>query len=248
MMSTDTSWETVYAAKSVPHVMTGHAYSRALVAHLSTTASLMSDLLSSTDALKGVDISDLKRLLESDGDSQDHTVVTVDGQLVAFSTHVQEVLDEAAGRSCGYSISSWLACIAEMIPIFNSAGHFAYAKCTCLYFQQMGKLKQVMPEAEFKMFAEKGMFVARTDHFYGVNFMDQLIEQCLMRLLKVNGGITLGRGITDQLIEQCLMRLLKVNGGITLGRGITDSTMAKFTDALPKCIPICAALEVFALV
>ena len=52
------------------------------------------------------------------------------------------------------------------------------------------------------------MFVARkSDHFYGGNFMDQLIEQCLMRLLKVNGGIT-------------------------HGRSITDSTLAKFTGAL----------------
>ena len=41
------------------------------------------------------------------------------------------------------------------------------------------------------------------------------------------------------------------DGGITHGRGtthgrcITDSTLAKFTGALPKCIPICAALEEF---
>ena len=83
----------------------------------------------------------------------------------------------------------------------------------------MGKLKQVMPEAEFKMFAEKGMFIARrTDHLYGSNFMDQLIEQCLTRLLKVNGGIN-------------------------QGRGIMDSTLAKFTGTIPKSIPICAALE-----
>ena len=42
-------------------------------------------------------------------------------------------------------------------------------------------MKVVMPEAEFKMFAEKGMFVARRIYyFYGGNFKDQLIEQCLM--------------------------------------------------------------------
>ena len=46
----------------------------------------------------------------------------------------------------------------------------------------MRKPKQVVPEAEFKMFAEKGLLVARTYHLYGDNFMDQLIEQCLMRL------------------------------------------------------------------
>ena len=86
----------------------------------------------------------------------------------------------------------------------------------------MGKLNQVMPEAEFKIFAEKRMFFAwRSDHLYGGNFMDQLIEQCMVSLLKVNGGIT-------------------------HGRGITDSTLATFKGTLPKCITICAAFEEFA--
>ena len=31
-------WETVYAGNSVAHTMTGHAYSRDVVAHLFTTA------------------------------------------------------------------------------------------------------------------------------------------------------------------------------------------------------------------
>ena len=111
-------------------------------------------------------------------------MVAVDEQLIAFSTRVQETLDEAAGRSrtsklwvqyiklvgllklfifsrrIGHFVLL-LVCPAEMNPVFKAAGHFAYAKCTRLYFQQMGKLKQVMPEAEFKMFDEKGMFVAR---------------------------------------------------------------------------------------
>ena len=61
----DACWETVYAENSMTHRMTGHAYSRALVAHLFTTASLMSDLLRFPGALKGVDINHLKVLFES---------------------------------------------------------------------------------------------------------------------------------------------------------------------------------------
>ena len=178
----DTCWETVCAANSVPHMMTGHAYSRALGAYMSTTASLVSDLLISTDALKVVDTSHLKRLLESARDSHDDTEVTVDEQLVAFSTHVNEMLDEAAVRSrtaklwvqyiklvgllelfifstCSSNFILQLTCLAEMIPVCNAAGHFAYVKYTRLYLQQIGTLKLVMPEAEFKMFAQKGMFV-----------------------------------------------------------------------------------------
>lgn len=63
------------------------------------------------------------------------------------------------------------------------------------------------------------MFAPRqADHYYGDNFQDQLIEQCLIRLKKSRGGLT-------------------------QGRGITDSTLAKFTGTLPKCVPVCLALE-----
>ena len=41
----ETIWETVYAAKSVKHMMTGHAYSRALRAHMITVACLVSELI-----------------------------------------------------------------------------------------------------------------------------------------------------------------------------------------------------------
>ena len=44
------------------------------------------------------------------------------------------------------------------------------------------------------------------------------------------------------------MRLLKVSGGMTRGRGITDSTLTKWVHSLPKCVPLCNALENFAAV
>ena len=46
-------------------------------------------------------------------------------------------------------------------------------------------------------------------------------------------------------IERELMRLLKISGGLTCGQSVTDSTVAKFVNALPKCLPICNALEQF---
>ena len=47
----------------------------------------------------------------------------------------------------------------------------------------------------------------------------------------------------DLVIEQDLMRLFKVSGGMTRGRGITGSTMACFVNILPQCIPICDYLQ-----
>ena len=76
-------------------------------------------------------------------------MVAVDEPLVAFSTHVQEMLDKVTGRVLLWvqyiklvgllklfifstrtgTFVLQLACIAEMIPVFNAAGHFADAKC-----------------------------------------------------------------------------------------------------------------------
>ena len=47
-------------------------------------------------------------------------------------------------------------------------------------------------------------------------------------------------------IEQALMKIMKVQGGLTRGRGITNSTlldMVYFICALPPCIPIMGALK-----
>ena len=85
----------------------------------------------------------------------------------------------------------------------------------------MEALEQIMPIAEYKLFTEKGYFtIRRQDSFWGGNF-------------------------SDQTIEQFLMRMLKTSGGMTHGRGITDSTLTKWVHALPRCVPICDALEQF---
>ncbi|KAJ8876185.1 hypothetical protein PR048_024094 [Dryococelus australis] len=44
-------------------------------------------------------------------------------------------------------------------------------------------------------------------------------------------------------IEQCLMRLLKIQGGLTNGCGISNSQLAYFVLAFPACIKVCEAME-----
>ena len=41
------------------------------------------------------------------------------------------------------------------------------------------------------------------------------------------------------------MKNLKAPGGCAHGRGLAESTQAKFVHAMPKCVPICNALEDF---
>ena len=53
---------------------------------------------------------------------------------------------------------------------------------------------------------------------------------------------------SDETIEQSLMRLLNTSWGMTRGRGITDSTLTKWVHALPRCVPICNALDNFTCV
>src|SRR6218665_1225534 len=58
----ETLWETVYPAGSLIHMMTGHAYSRAVRAHLLTLAALDAMLLSAHEQLNEIDEDQGKRL------------------------------------------------------------------------------------------------------------------------------------------------------------------------------------------
>ncbi|KAL8625560.1 hypothetical protein ACOMHN_014648 [Nucella lapillus] len=85
----------------------------------------------------------------------------------------------------------------------------------------MKKLPELMGDAQFRKFTQDGYFtIRRKDKFWGGNF-------------------------TDQTIEQVLMRMLKVSGGLAHGRGITDSTLSKWVHVIPRCVPICNSLEDF---
>ena len=106
-----------------------------------------------------------------------------------------------------------------MIPLFHAAGHLAYAKSARLYLDQMRELEKKMSPEQFAKFAGRGFFtIRRADGFWSGNF-------------------------TDQVIEQDLMRLVKTSGGLPHGRGITYNVLKKWDHAMPKCIPICDALE-----
>ena len=47
------------------------------------------------------------------------------------------------------------------------------------------------------------------------------------------------------MIEKLFMCMMKASGGMMHGQGITDSTITKWVHALPRCVPICDALEQF---
>lgn len=57
-------WETVYAPNSVKHMLTGHAYARALLAHMLSAASIVSEMLDTPICLNGVNLNKLITLHE----------------------------------------------------------------------------------------------------------------------------------------------------------------------------------------
>lgn len=240
-------WETVYAKGSVIHMLTGHAFSRALRAHMLTSAALIGVLIGTPGTLDSIDkdhIELYKALLNHDAYP---TEVAEEDCIKQLSQIISQVLDHAASQSRTGKLwvqyirqvallqhflraertGDWklhLSCVREIIPHFHAAGHLHYAKAARLYLQQMERLEKSMPPEEYQLFTDNGYFtIRRSDSFWGGNF-------------------------SDQTIEQFLMRTLKTSGGMTHGRGITDSTLTKWVHALPRCAPICDALEQFTCV
>ena len=237
-------WETVYAPNTVIHMMTGHAYARALRAHLLSSAAIVSKLLDQPECLSGVDLPHLKAIHKALLNGECPASSVEDEECVNQLSHVIDTLmvqAAAQGRTGKLWVEylkqvsmirrfiraertgDWdlhLHAVSEMIPLFHAAGHLAYAKSAHLYLDQMKDLEGTMSAEQFYNYTERGFFtIRRTEKFWSGNFSDQTIEQNLMRLLKTSG--------------------------VAHGRGITDSTIAKWVHAVPRCIPICDALEDF---
>ena len=238
-------WERVYAKGSVLHMLSGHAFSRALRAHILTSAALIGVLMNTPNTLDKINKDLLENLYKALLNHERNATDIAEEECVKQLSHViSQLLDRAASESRTGKLwvqyirqvallqrfiraertGDWklhLYCVREMIPHFHAAGHLHYAKSARLYLQQMDALEKTMPVDEYKLFTEKGYFtIRRLESFWGGNF-------------------------TDQTIEQFLMRTLKTSGGMTHGRGIKDSTLAKWVHALPRCAPTCDALERF---
>ena len=153
----ESMWETVYAPNSIQHMLTGHAYSRALRAHILSSAAISSVLLETPGCLTGVNIDRLQNikeeLLDSDGPSpnlsreeclQQFTEI-MDGLMMSnaaesrtgklWISYLNSVhllrLFIFAERTGDWKLH--LFCISQIIPLFHAAGHFAYAKSARLY-------------------------------------------------------------------------------------------------------------------
>ncbi|MES9880176.1 MAG: hypothetical protein ABW185_04765 [Sedimenticola sp.] len=238
-------WETVYAPNTVKHMLTGHAYARALRAHMLSVSSLVGKMLDTQESLSGLNLDRLKAihemLLREEYDVDDiqpelvvnQLIETLDGlenDLAAESRTGKLWLDYLkmvrlmllflrAERTGDWELHMY--CVDAMIPICHAGGHLAYARCARLYHQQMKKLSTIMSDVQYDQYARSGYWtIRRSDRFWSGIF-------------------------TDQTIEQVLMRMLKTRGGLNHGRGITSSTQSKMVHVMPQTVPVCESLENF---
>ncbi|ELU12774.1 hypothetical protein CAPTEDRAFT_192602 [Capitella teleta] len=161
-------WESVYAPASVVHMMTGHAYARALRAHLLTSAALFTFMMTEMEDKTKESLSALHKAVidQKPVDLEDEKVMQTlieknqqwiktekersrTGRLWLNYMEQVSLIKQFiyAERTGDWALH--LNSIRQMIPYFHAAGHLAYAKSARIYLQQMQTLQSTMNETEF---------------------------------------------------------------------------------------------------
>lgn len=220
---------TIYAPASVSKMLEGHAYSRAIRAHLLIQTALARIILDEVDisVLEQDAVNAAIKDILTEPPSLD--TLNQNLHLVGLATKLGNKLEQIKGNGptaalwiqyfnmvtlmkeyiCAERSGDWnvhLNCVQQMIPFFHACGHFAYAKSCHLYLQDMFKLPSVMPKEEFEKFVSQGFFtMRRNDSFWSGVWSDMTIEQTLMRSMKSTGGLTRGRGVSDSVLSKWIL-------------------------------------------
>ena len=237
---------TVYAPNTIVHMLIGHAYSRALRGHFLVAAALTQLMIEQRPGcLTGVNTQRLKHLhsLPLEGSCDDNVLLNT--RAASQLTHILADLSadlEAESRTGKLWINylnnirvlrlfiyaertgDWdlhLYCVAHMILIFHSPGHFAYARSARRYMDAMKDLPNIIRPDQYLQFTTEGFFTIRRSHRFWIG------------------------NFSDQTIKQVLMRQLKSSVGLAHGRWLTASMQSKFVNVIPRCVPICNELETF---
>ncbi|KAK3918563.1 Phenylalanine--tRNA ligase alpha subunit, partial [Frankliniella fusca] len=217
-------WGTVYAPNAVVHMLTGKAFARAVRAHLLTVVVLFKEMCAEDTAFTNLKKKQAAALFASvfaKDITMEQAVQDVD--LKALQSKIDFKLQHlsASGRQGKLWVqyyrmvlllllflraarsADWhlhMYCIREMLPYFVASGHINYARSALLFLHLMTDLERRVPPIEYQKLVEQGYFaVFRSNKEFAGLCMDLVIEQCLMRTLKVHGGMTQGRGFGDSV-------------------------------------------------
>ncbi|KYN50606.1 hypothetical protein ALC57_11709 [Trachymyrmex cornetzi] len=205
----------IYAENSIKYILNGHAFARALRAHVQIHAALAHSVLSMINCTE-----DEKELMTSLQEKIGNANISSDLNDPSYAAILQKFNDKLQELSADENptnklwvqyfqmvtlikrfieavrCTSWddyLKCIIQMLSIFHAARHNLYAKCAHLYVQEMLQLNVDEHLQYISHFS-----VRRTDKFYCAIFSDQAIETSLMKVFKDPGrGLTHGRGTTE---------------------------------------------------
>ena len=238
-------WKSVYASETTPHMMSGHAYSRALRAHILTIEALTTLIMSFPEMLTSINMKRLESIYQELLDEK-RTVTDAlgDDTVLSLTCELEKVI--LATKQKGRTPTLWIQyydsvklilqyiraertgnwdlhvhCVKMMNKYLHAAGHLQMAKSGHLYLQVMEDMSNTIPKQDLKSFKDNGYFTIRRTH-------------------KLWSGVW-----TDMTIEQVLMRAMKTIGGLTRGRGMTNSTISEWIHCTQLCIPLCEALEEF---
>lgn len=212
------AFSTIFAENAVEKILSGHAFSRAIRGHFLNFVAFCSKIFSTssfTEEEENLLDSYLNTTNFTENDfienptflaivlkfKNQFTKLKANGPTAKLFTLYLEIIIVIfnfynAERSGNFELH--LDSVKKMIPIFYATGHNNYAKSTTIYYQDMTKLKEVLTPEEYQMFVIKGFFtIRRTNKFWSGVWTDMCIEQDLMRILKIIGGLTQGRHFNE---------------------------------------------------
>ncbi|CAB3992866.1 Hypothetical predicted protein [Paramuricea clavata] len=215
---------TIYGENAVQHIMTGKAVLRALRGHLlldqcltqQVVDKVLSDrpdfvnLLQKLEELYEQEVpghSDLDSLISSSCLSEIAQILSSkEGELSAHSATAklwliyQQMIRTARELIKADRTGSWLMhlhAISDCLPIFAAAGHSNYLKSAYLFLQSMTRLEK-NNQSVFRKFMNGLHVIRRSDQMYWAGLgCDLVIEQTLMRSLKIAGGLTRGSEMSE---------------------------------------------------
>ena len=215
----------IYAENSVPHILSGKAYPRALRGLIIVDSALNNIITNSIMAslcldersiiekafenvLSGEEVKDdcyeplhkFNQLLKAKKD-----FLKKSNRTAKLWIQFMEYVDTIKMYIRAERIGDWdmhLSATRNMLNLFAAAGHFHYAKSARLYLQQMLELPVKYPNIH-QAFKEKGYHtVRRSDRYWAGLWSDLIIEQVMMRSIKSRGGLTRGRGFNESTRHQ----------------------------------------------
>lgn len=237
----------IYATNSVPYLMNGKAYSRAIRGYFMIDLVLNKLLMDELTPSKMSKLEWEAALLKADGLFDD----LMAGKIILEELESNTVLESVQEEICAFKeilssksrtarlwlqfmrmvdilkcyirserTGNWLMHLGshyKKLPYFAAAGHNPYTKCSHIYLQQMSQLESTHPNVHAHF--SGGHFVVRQSNRYWAGL------PC------------------DLTIEQRLMRSIKSQIGITRGRGIGENQRLVWINSMPECVDIRNAME-----